>query len=266
MTTWGRANGLSPAIFNERKDIMNFFEKEFRKMFWGNDTIGSPFYVDGVCFGTLGRDHLVQLEFVGSSGDKSPRDILKTVVAHRMGGELHTIEISLKDIFGDKVIRNVFRETDKWYWIEESSWNIYYPTWEDRRRLRDAVVSQLEGYCKKVEPSPRRKMVYTCAPLRGDVERNIEFARQRARGVFLAGDIPVCPHLMFPPIADPGDSDEDQAARKMGLQLVALCQQVNVYGSMRTPGMLEEISLAEKLRIPVKYFENADIRLPRSPK
>lgn len=262
MTTWGRANGLSPTIFNERKDIMNFFEKEFRKMFWGDDTIGSPFYVDGVCFGTLGRDYLVQLEFIGASRDQGLRDIVKIIVAHRVSGELNTIELSLKDILGNKVICNVFRETDKWYWIEEPSWNLYHPTWEDRRRLRNAVVSQLEGYCKKVEPSPRRKLVYICAPLRGDVERNIEFAQQRARGVFLAGDIPVCPHLMFPPIADPDNPGEDQTAREMGLQLVALCQQVNAYGSTQTPGMLEEIILAEKLNIPVKYFEEEGTRPP----
>lgn len=245
---------------------MNFFEKEFRQIFWGDNTIGSPFYVDGVCFGTLGRDHLVQLEFSGTNADKSPCDILKIVVAHRTSGELHTIEISLKDILGDKVIRNVFRETDKWYWIEEPSWNIYHPTWEDRRRLRDAVVSRLEGYCKKVEPSPRHKLVYICAPLRGDVERNIEFARQRAREVFQTGEIPICPHLMFPPIADPGNPGEDQAAREMGLRLVTLCQQVNVYGNMRTPGMLEEIALAEKLGVPVRFLGDTDIRLPRGQK
>lgn len=45
---------------------MNFFEGQFRKMLWGSDMILSPFYVDGVCFGTLGRDYLVQMEFITS--------------------------------------------------------------------------------------------------------------------------------------------------------------------------------------------------------
>lgn len=239
---------------------MNFFEQELRKIFWGDDTIGSPFYVDGVCFGTLGRDYLVQVEFAGSNTSEDLCDMLRIVVAHRTTGELGTMEISLKNILGDKAICNVFRETDKWYWIETATWNLYHPTWEDRRRLRDAVKSWLAGYCdQKAEPSHRHKLVYICAPLRGDVEKNIEFARQWAQGVFQAGEIPVCPHLMFPPIADPGNPTEDQAVREMGLQLLALCQQVNAYGSTQTPGMLEEIILAEKLNIPVKYFEDPDI-------
>lgn len=258
----------SPPRYIQRKDnIMNFFEKELRKIFWGDNTICSPFYVDGVCFGTLGKDHLVQLEFAGEKASEGLCDILKIVIAHRVSGELNTIEISLKDILGDKVICNVFRETDKWYWVEESSWDLYYPTWEDRRRLRDAVISRLEGYCgQKVESSPPLKLVYICAPLRGDVEKNIEFARQRAREVFQAGEIPVCSHLMFPPIADPGNLAEDQAAREMGLRLVALCQQVNVYGSIKTPGMLEEIALAEKLGVSVQFFEGTDVCLPHNQK
>ena len=68
--------------------------------------------------------------------------------------------------------------------------------------------------------------------------------------VFQAGDIPVCPHLMFPPIADPGDPVQDQAAREMGLRLVEKCQQVNVYGPV-TEGMWAEIHRANKLDIPV---------------
>ena len=87
---------------------------------------------------------------------------------------------------------------------------------------------------------------------RGDVEKNIKFASQKAQEVFQAGDIPVCPHLMFPPIADPENPQQDQAAREMGLRLVESCQQVNVYGPVRTPGMQAEIHHAKELGIPVK--------------
>ena len=96
------------------------------------------------------------------------------------------------------------------------------------------------------------KLVYICAPLRGDVEKNIKFASQKAQEVFQAGDIPVCPHLMFPPIADPENPQQDQAAREMGLRLVESCQQVNVYGPVRTPGMQAEIHHAKELGISVK--------------
>lgn len=110
----------------------------------------------------------------------------------------------------------------------------------------------------ELENSKCRKLVYICAPLRGDVERNIEYARQKAREVFLAGDAPICPHLMLPPIADPGDLEEDQAAREIGLKLVAICQQVNVYGDVQTAGMQAEISCAESLNIPVCMIREGD--------
>lgn len=106
-------------------------------------------------------------------------------------------------------------------------------------------------FLERKKDDKEHRLVYICAPLRGEVEKNIEYARQKAREVFLTGDMPVCPHLMFPPIADPGDPEEDQAAREMGLQLVSLCQQVNVYGSERTAGMQAEIECAEALNIPV---------------
>ena len=47
------------------------------------------------------------------------------------------------------------------------------------------------------------------------MEKNTELMRQKAQEVFQAGAIPVCPHLMFPPIGDP---EQDQAVRDMGLK------------------------------------------------
>ena len=106
------------------------------------------------------------------------------------------------------------------------------------------------------------KLVYICAPLRGDVEKNIEFARQKAQEVFQAGDIPVCPHLMFPPIADPENPVQDQAAREMGLRLVESCQEVHIYGAEWTEGMWAEIRHAMDLGIQVKTDQETIGRSP----
>ncbi len=95
------------------------------------------------------------------------------------------------------------------------------------------------------------EMVYICAPLRGDVQKNIEFARQRAQEVFQQGKIPICPHLMFPPIADPNHPGQDESAREMGLKLLEKCTQINVYGRVLTDGMREEIRHAKKCGILV---------------
>lgn len=236
---------------------MNFFEGQFRKMLWGSDMIRAPFYVDGVCFGTLDGDRLVQMEFIASQ-DEFQFDGLEIVVVHRVSGRQKTFNIRLKDILENKAICRTSITADTpylWFDVGTNNHISYEPTWEDWCRLQDAVKDCLDSFCKPEDhPSPSSRLVYICAPLRGDVECNIEFARQRAREVFQAGEIPVCPHLMFPPIADPGDAVEDQAARDMGLRLVEICQQVNVYGKTCTAGMQAEIDLAKKLGIPVEVM------------
>ena len=71
---------------------------------------------------------------------------------------------------------------------------------------------------------------------------------------------------MFPPFADPGDPAQDQAARDMGLRLVEVCQQVNVYGPNWTEGMWAEIQHAEKLGIPVMTDRKAPEKTQSRPK
>ena len=95
------------------------------------------------------------------------------------------------------------------------------------------------------------KLVYISAPLRGDVENNISFARAKSREVFEEGNIPICPHLMFPPIADPDNPIEDQKAMKMCLKLIERCNEMRVYGKEWTEGMWAEIHHAEHMKIPV---------------
>lgn len=119
------------------------------------------------------------------------------------------------------------------------------------KELREAAAAYVEPFRARETVRDNMKMVYICAPLRGEIQKNIEFARQKAQEVFQQGHIPICPHLMFPPFADAANPTEDQAARDMGLRLIEACQQVNVYGSEWTDGMRAEIRHAERLGIPV---------------
>ena len=137
----------------------------------------------------------------------------------------------------------------------------YHPNQEDYAALRQATEQYLDVFREPERGGP--KMIYICAPLRGDVDQNIEFARQKAQEVFQQGDIPICPHLMFPPIADPKHPAEDLAAREMGLRLVESCQQLNVYGPVWTDGMWAEIHRAEKLGIPVMTDQKTIGRPPK---
>lgn len=240
---------------------MNFFQRELRKLFSNGRLMESIYFEANTCVGTLGRDFWIRARFISTFATVR-YDALEIVVLDRLAQSAITTPLKFEDIWRNKHI----------FVTPDLGWRICpdirtclakedeYPfTEDDREKLRNAVRQSLQPFREQVSEPERDdlQLVYICAPLRGNVERNIEFARRRAREVFQAGEIPVCPHLMFPPIANPGDPDEDQAAREMGLRLVTLCQQVNAYGAC-TAGMREEIELAERLGIPVKYFEAED--------
>ena len=183
---------------------MTLFEQELRELFADGSVIESSRFAGRTCFGTIGKDLRVRVQFVISGHADHYDDIRQA-----MGEYL-----------------DVFRER--------------------------AIEREHTG----------PKLIYICAPLRGEVEKNIAFAREKAREVFAEGDIPICPHLMFPPIADPADPTQDQAAWEMGLRLVESCQQLNVYGPIWTDGMWAEIHHAERLGIPVMTDQK---ELGRSP-
>ena len=174
---------------------------------------------------------------------------------NRTDGPVDTLVLKLKDLLGKKPVPGNpnFRSgvtPHIWNDYGKFEWYAYRPTAADYDTIRQAVSKYLDVFRERTQDGP--KLVYICAPLRGDVEKNIAFARLKAQEVFQAGDIPVCPHLMFPPIADPENPQQDQAARDMGLRLVESCHEIRVCGRNWTEGMWAEINHAMSLGIQVK--------------
>lgn len=231
---------------------MNFFEGELRKLFDDGKIISSPYYVGQSCFGTLGKNLRARVDLTDNGMD--------VTVIDRTKGPLDHFEVFFWDLLGRKFPpehpQYKFGVSPHiWTYNHETDWYVYRPTDADYETMRQAVAQYLDLFRdrqqERVQDGPQ--MVYICAPLRGNMENNIEFARQKAQEVFRAGGIPVCPHLMFPPIADPGNPAQDQAAREMGLRLVESCQHVRVYGSTITEGMQAEIQHAQEQGIPVAF-------------
>ena len=238
--------------------MSSFFDQELRKLFGDGKIIDSPSYSGRSCFGTLGKDLRVRAQFV-TSGHADHYDSLKITVLNRTDGPVDTQVLKLKDLLGIKPVPgnpNFRNGVAPHIWDDygKAEWYAYRPTDADYETIRQAAGQYLDVFRDRQQERTQGgpKLVYICAPLRGDVEKNIEFARQKAQEVFQAGDIPVCPHLMFPPVADPENPQQDQAAREMGLRLVESCQQVNVYGPEWTEGMWAEIRHAMDLGIEVK--------------
>ena len=242
--------------------MSNFFEQELGRLFGDGKIIDNPTYSGRACFGTLGSDLRVRAQFI-TTRIADEYDALKLTVLNRTDGPVDTLVLNLKDLLGMKPVPrnpNFPRGVAPHIWSDygKLEWYAYQPTAADYKTIQQAAEQYLGVFRERSqERTPEHtqsgpKLVYICAPLRGDVAKNIEFARQKAQEVFQAGDIPVCPHLMFPPIADPENPVQDQAAREMGLRLVESCQQVNVYGPEWTEGMWAEIRHAMDLGIEVK--------------
>ena len=250
--------------------MSNFFERELGRVFGDGQVIRNPTYSGRSCFGTLGKDLRVRARFI-TTGYADHYDSLKITVLNRTDGPVDTLVLKLKDLLGKKSVPGNpnFREGVSphiWDNYGKQEWYAYHPTAADYEVIRQAAKQYLDVFRdrqqERVQDQDGPKLVYICAPLRGDVEKNIEFARQKAQEVFQAGDIPVCPHLMFPPVADPENPQQDQAAREMGLRLVESCQQVNVYGPEWTEGMWAEIRHAMDLGIQVKTDQKTIERSP----
>ena len=250
--------------------MSNFFEQELGRVFGDGQVIRNPTYSGRSCFGTLGKDLRVRARFI-TTGYADHYDSLKITVLNRTDGPVDTLVLKLKDLLGKKPVPGNpnFREGVSphiWDNYGKQEWYAYHPTAADYEVIRQAAKQYLDVFRdrqqERVQDQDGPKLVYICAPLRGDVEKNIEFVRQKAQEVFQAGDIPVCPHLMFPPIADPENPQQDQAAREMGLRLVESCQEVHVYGPEWTEGMWAEIRHAMDLGIQVKTDQETIGRSP----
>ena len=215
--------------------MSNFFEQELRKLFADGTIIRDPVFVGRACLGSLDRNRQVRAEFV-TLGHADHYAALRLTLLDNNHGVVDRLILRFKDIWGKKKIPNNPYLRDGvaphiWVDGDRIDWYAYHPSQEDYQQLRQIASDYVETF---------RIQVLT------------KNAKEKAQEVFQAGDIPICPHLMFPPFADPDDPAQDQAAREMGLRLVEHCQQVNVYGPVRTPGMLAEIRRAEELDIPVK--------------
>ena len=250
--------------------MSSFFEQELGRLFGDGQVIRNPTYSGRSCFGTLGKDLRVRARFI-TTGYADHYDSLKITVLNRTDGPVDTLVLKLKDLLGKKSVPGNpnFREGVSphiWDNYGKQEWYAYHPTAADYEVIQQAAKQYLDVFRdrqqERVQDQDGPKLVYICAPLRGDVEKNIEFARQKAQEVFQAGDIPVCPHLMFPPIADPENPQQDQAARDMGLRLVESCQEVHVYGPEWTEGMWAEIRHAMDLGIQVKTDQKTIERSP----
>lgn len=116
--------------------------------------------------------------------------------------------------------------------------------------------------------------VYIASPLRGDMERNIENAKEYCRFAIQQNVLPMCPCtakkggqpkagfceakvlsiIYFTLFLNDSEEIERRIGLMLGLQMLKRCKEVWVFGGRISEGMANEIKIAEKRKIPVRYF------------
>lgn len=101
----------------------------------------------------------------------------------------------------------------------------------------------------------RLKLIYVASPYAGDVEANVEYAKQACRTVMESGNAFFAPHLLYPSILDDAVPSERQLGIDMGLTMLSKCDELWWFGPRISAGMQAEMEEAERIGIPVRRME-----------
>jgi len=104
------------------------------------------------------------------------------------------------------------------------------------------------------------KLVYICSPYAGDVEKNIRFARAACRYAAEQGCAPVPVHLLYPQILNDAIPSQREAGIRMGLRVLASCEELWICGERVSHGMSCEIAEAKRLGIPILNISTEQIQ------
>ena len=104
------------------------------------------------------------------------------------------------------------------------------------------------------------KLIFIASPYAGDIQKNIEYAKEACRYVLNEGNAFFCPHLIYPQILDDSNPEERKLAINMGKEFLSKCDELWVFGNHISHGMFEEIEFAREKRIPVKRIMELDLK------
>lgn len=105
--------------------------------------------------------------------------------------------------------------------------------------------------------SDKSKLVYVCSPYAtGNVQENVDRAREYCKLVLQEGFIPVAPHLLYPQFLCDEDEAEREKGLSCGLAILEVCEEVWVFGDPgRSKGMRREIEYARNIKKKVVFMD-----------
>lgn len=119
------------------------------------------------------------------------------------------------------------------------------------------ALENIDRQTRSAGRSPNyRPLVYICSPYKGDVEKNVQNARDYCRVATERGYIPIAPHLLFPQFLNDNVPEDRELGMFMGLVLLTKCREIWVFGEVVTEGMAAEIDSAKRKDIRVRNFSS----------
>ena len=122
---------------------MNYFEQELRRLANACDGIINPTFAGRACYGDLGVDNRVKLEFV-TQGTHERYEAVKATVLNRMDGEVDSLLFRFGDVWGKKHPHGSAHGTAHiWTYQGKSEWYAYTPNGADMKKLAAEVGAYL---------------------------------------------------------------------------------------------------------------------------
>ena len=103
------------------------------------------------------------------------------------------------------------------------------------------------------------RLVYISSPLRGDMEKNMEKAKDYCAYAASCGVIPLAPHTIFTQYLNDTVPEQREQGLRMGHELLERCDELWVMGDTISQGMKDEIGLATFLQLPILYVSDDSI-------
>ncbi len=103
------------------------------------------------------------------------------------------------------------------------------------------------------------KKVYICAPLGGNVAKNLQKVKDYTRYALMCDAAPVVPHFYALCLND-RNSKEREIGMTAGLSLLWFCDEMWIFGDEETEGMKSEIQFCKNLNIRTRKIKSSEIR------
>lgn len=134
--------------------MVTTFEKELRKIFDDEALFADTKFVGKCCYGKLTDTVNVKAQFV-TRGIAKRYEALKLTLINRNEGEIDSVSLSFKDIWGKKQVNNPNFASGinpyLWECNSELEWYVYQPSPRDFEVLQDSVDDYLEVFREPVQ-------------------------------------------------------------------------------------------------------------------